>query len=74
MRWLYPCDLGLLSERFQASYEVVVPLMRWNSNQLSTNEAVVLLMDQASDEVVVPLKALSLKHLSTDEVVVFLIL
>jgi hypothetical protein len=55
MRWLCPCDLGLLTERFQTSDEVAVTLKRWNENQLSTNEVVVLLMYQASDEVVVPL-------------------
>ena len=62
MRWLYPSDLGLLSESFQVSDEVVMPLKRWNSNQLSTNEVVVHLNPWCS------------KQLPTDEVVVFLIL
>ena len=41
MRWLYPCDLGLLSERFQASDEVVVHLKALSLKHLSTDEVVV---------------------------------
>jgi hypothetical protein len=59
---------------FKASDEVVVPLKRWNSNQVSPNKVVALLMDQASDEVVVLLKRWNSNQLSTDEMVVFLIL